>query len=106
MKVVIFPNDSDTISIVRPNYKDFLTEQEAIDVIKFRDVPKDIPYLIIEETDLPETKMFRSFWQADFSNPDGYGIGHKAWFELIQDKQSLEYIRQWEIETYGKELDD
>lgn len=45
-----------------------------------KDVPANVPYLIIEYDDLPEMETFFEAWECDFSNPDGYGIGSEAWF--------------------------
>ena len=45
-----------------------------------KDVPVGVPYKIINHTDLPEDQTFFNAWEADFSNPDGYGIGAEAWF--------------------------
>jgi hypothetical protein len=42
-----------------------------IDIAK-KDVPKGIPYKIIDASDLPD-REFRNAWTADFDNPDGIG---------------------------------
>jgi len=47
--------------------------------VALKDVPVGFPYLFIDETEFPSDKHFRDAWEADFSNPDGYGIGHDAW---------------------------
>ena len=45
-----------------------------------KDVPAGTPYLIVEDDAIPSDRSFREAWEADFSNPDGYGIGADAWF--------------------------
>ena len=45
-----------------------------------KDVPAGTPYLIVEDDVIPSDRSFRNAWEADFSNPDGYGIGPDAWF--------------------------
>ena len=45
-----------------------------------KDVPANTPYLIVEDDVIPSDRSFRNAWEADFSNPDGYGIGPDAWF--------------------------
>lgn len=46
-----------------------------------KDVPANTPYLFIDtDTDLPPDFDFFEAWEADFSNPDGEGIGADAWF--------------------------
>jgi hypothetical protein len=44
------------------------------------DVPAGVAYLIVEDDAIPSDRTFRGAWEADFSNPDGYGIGADAWF--------------------------
>ena len=44
-----------------------------------KDVPAGFPYLIISRDMIPDQTFFEAF-EADFSNPDGYGIGAAAWF--------------------------
>lgn len=65
---IIYPNNN-TISIVIPaNYSD-------IETIINKDIPNGVPYKIVSVDDLPSDRTFRNAWQADFSNPDGYGKG-------------------------------
>jgi hypothetical protein len=45
-----------------------------------KDVPAGVPYLIVNASDLPEDRTYRDAWTADFSQPDGIGIGADAWF--------------------------
>lgn len=45
-----------------------------------KDVPAGTPYLIIDASDIPEDRTYRDAWTADFSEPDGHGIGSDAWF--------------------------
>lgn len=65
---IIYPNNN-TISIIEPNY---LLD---INQIAKKDVPKGLPYKIIDSIHIPEDRTFRDAWQLDFSNPDGYGEG-------------------------------
>ena len=56
-----------------------------------KDVPANTPYLIVEDDVIPSDRSFRNAWEADFSNPDGYGIGSDAWFaEKAAAEQSEE----------------
>ncbi|MGF7008121.1 hypothetical protein [Aminobacter sp. BE110] len=45
-----------------------------------KDVPAGFPFRIIDEADIPADRSQRELWAADFSTPDGYGIGAEAWF--------------------------
>lgn len=46
-----------------------------------KDVPAGKPFKIIDSSYLPpeDQHMFLDALEADFSNPDGYGIGPDAW---------------------------
>jgi hypothetical protein len=68
MKLAIFPNET-TISVLVPAPNCELTLEQ----ICVKDVPTGVPYLIIDSSELPADREFRDAWEADFSNPDGYG---------------------------------
>ena len=40
-----------------------------------KDVPEGLPYLIVEDSDIPSSRELRLAWAADFSNPTGYSTG-------------------------------
>ena len=73
---IIFQNEDGEVSVIIPAPECGLTIEE----IARKDVPAGVSYKIIESSDLPEDRTFRGAWEADFSNPDGYGIGADAWF--------------------------
>jgi len=75
---VIYSNDRNSISILIPA-PEFL-ETYTIEDIAAKDVPAGRPYKIIDLADIPTDWDFRNAWEADFSNPDGHGIGADAWF--------------------------
>jgi len=75
-KQIIYPNENGAISLITPVIDCGLTVEQ----IARKDVPANTPYLIVESSDLPDDYTFFNAWQADFSNPDGHGIGHEAWF--------------------------
>lgn len=75
-KRIIYPSDEGGICIVNP----FLDCGLTLEEIAAKDVPAGKSYLIVSESDLPTDFLFFAAWEADFSNPDGYGIGHEAWF--------------------------
>lgn len=78
MKVVIFKNDAGSLSILRPIDGNGLTVEQ----IAVKDVPAGVPFRIIDESDLPEDTRYQAAWTADFSAPDGVGLGDEAWREL------------------------
>lgn len=67
MKKIIYQNDTG-ISVIIPADCGLTTEEIAI-----KDVPNGTPFLIINTTDIPTDRTQRHLWQADFSNPHGYG---------------------------------
>jgi hypothetical protein len=56
------------------------TGELAIEEVARKDVPIGVPYKIVDKSIIPTELDFRNAWEADFSNPDGYGIGAEAWF--------------------------
>jgi hypothetical protein len=56
------------------------TGELAIEEVARKDVPAGVPYKIVDKSIIPTELDFRNAWEADFSNPDGYGIGAEAWF--------------------------
>lgn len=50
-----------------------------INEIARKDVPAGKPFLIVDSEELPSGD-YRDAWTADFSQPDGVGIGADAWF--------------------------
>jgi len=71
---ILYPNSEGSLSVLHP------TGELPIEDICQKDVPAGTPYLIVEDDAIPSDRSFRNAWEADFSNPDGYGIGADAWF--------------------------
>jgi hypothetical protein len=70
---ILYPTN-DGVAIIIP-----AGELSILEVAR-KDVPANTPYLIVDTEDVPADRTFRGAWEADFSNPDGYGIGADAWF--------------------------
>jgi len=79
-KRIIYPNDEGGVSIIipAPEALDYMSIEE----IAAKDVPAGIQYKIVNLTDIPEDREFRSAWEVEIAEPDGVGIGHDAWFAL------------------------
>lgn len=73
-KVILYPSDGG-LCIVFPCECGLTVEQ-----IARKDVPAGKPYLIVDCSDLPTDQTYIDAWTADFSDPDGVGIGAEAWF--------------------------
>jgi hypothetical protein len=75
-KVIAYKkSDDNSIVLLYPN----LNCGIPIEEIARKDVPSEIPYILINKEELPDYEFFDAF-EADFTNPNGYGIGADAWF--------------------------
>ena len=81
MTRIIYPNEFGGISVVIP------TGELPIEEVAQKDVPAGVPYLFISTDDVPSDRTFRGAWEADFSNPDGYGLGADAYFAAKEANQ-------------------
>ena len=71
---IIYPTDDGGVAIIIP------TGDIEIAEVARKDVPEGKPYKIVDVADIPSDRTFRNAWEADFTNPDGVGIGADAWF--------------------------
>ena len=76
MKRIIYPRDNGGVCVVIPS------GELPFEEVCRKDVPAGVPYLVVNQEDYPDPadKVFFDAWEADFSNPDGHGIGADAWF--------------------------
>ncbi|MBX3583547.1 MAG: hypothetical protein KF810_16805 [Rhizobiaceae bacterium] len=74
---IIYPN-GDGVSVIYPDPK-FLVAGFTVEDAARKDTPAGIPYRIVNDDDIPVKDELRNLWTADFSDPDGYGIGPDAW---------------------------
>jgi hypothetical protein len=73
---IIYQNNDGGISIIIP------TGELAIEEVAKKDVPAGVAYKIVDVADIPEDRTFRGAWEADITEPDGIGLGYKAWIAL------------------------
>jgi hypothetical protein len=71
--LIIYPSPDGGIHMVVP------AGSHPVEEVAKKDVPRGLPYLFVEKTNIPEDIRFFSAWEADFSNPDGYGMGDQSW---------------------------
>jgi hypothetical protein len=76
MKNIIIYPDPDTGTICVCNPSGLIPAAE----VARKDVPAGTPYFIISSDLLPDW-WSQEAWEADWSFPDGYGIGHDAWIQ-------------------------
>jgi hypothetical protein len=81
---IIYPTDDGGFAIIIPADCGLTIEEIAA-----KDVPAGVPYKIVDVADIPSDRTFRGAWEADFTNPDGVGIGADAWF-AEQEAKKLE----------------
>lgn len=74
--IIIHPNEQGHLTFLYPAPECGLPIEE----IARKDVPAGVPYLIVHDDDVPKDHTYFEAFEADFTNPDGYGIGHEAWF--------------------------
>lgn len=74
-KLIVFPKDGGGVIFCYPaNCGIPLYE------IARKDVPAGKPFLLVPDEFVPKDLTFFEAFEADFSNPDGFGIGAEAWF--------------------------
>ena len=73
---IIYAQENGVAAIIIP----VATSELTIEEMARKDVPAGVPYKIIDITDIPEDRTFRNAWECVIDEPDGYGIGHEAWF--------------------------
>lgn len=77
MTEVIIYDDGGTLKVFVPSGEGL--ESYRITSLAERVVPSGIPFLIVDREEVPEDRTFRDAWEADFSEPHGYGLGYENW---------------------------
>jgi hypothetical protein len=104
MQAIIYPTDQGGIAVIIPapdcgiplfeigrkdvppivTYEgtgEFITDEQTDEEREImRKVVTPRPFRIIPTSAIPQDRTFRDAWTADFSAPDGHGIGADAWF--------------------------
>lgn len=75
-QTIIYPTNDGGVAVITPAPNCAMTIEE----IAVKDVPAGVPFKIVSAETIPEDRIFRAAWEADFTDPDGYGIGAEAWF--------------------------
>lgn len=65
---IIYPTDEGGVAIIIPADSGLTIEEIAA-----KDVPAGVPYKIVNVSDIPSDRTFRSAWEAQIGTPDGYG---------------------------------
>lgn len=80
---IIYTSEDGALCVVIPAKECGLPIEE----IARKDVPAGVPYKIVDVSVIPSDRSFRNAWEADFTEPDGYGIGSEAWFAEQEEAQ-------------------
>ncbi len=70
---IVFKNEDNSIGIITPT--DEALKFVTVIQVAEKDVPHDLPYWIVEDSIIPESRTFRSAWEIDesFGEPNGFG---------------------------------
>jgi hypothetical protein len=83
MQAIIYPNGQGGIAVILPAPDCGIPLRE----IARKDVPAGVAFRIIDAPTIPTDRTYRDAWTADFSAPDGCGIGAEAWFAEQEAKE-------------------
>ena len=73
---VIYQNIDETISILIPATE--VLEAVGLSAIAEKDVPKNLPYWLVDSADIPTDRSQRSAWRIDASMGDPAGFGGES----------------------------
>lgn len=82
MNKIIYPNETGGVCVIHP------TGELPIEQVALKDVPAGVPFLIVDDSDIPGDRTFRDAWTADFTSPHGHGLGHNAWVAQQQPESA------------------
>ena len=70
---IIFKNEDNSIGIITPTSE--ALSFATIEQIAEKDVPHNLPYWIVNTSDIPTDRAFRNAWEIDesFGEPNGFG---------------------------------
>lgn len=86
---VIFPkNDGGVAVLICHDENGNLLTDRPIEETARKNVPAGVSFRIVDAAEIPSDRSQRNAWVADFSSPDGYGIGAEAWFAEQAEKDA------------------
>ena len=83
---IIFKNQDNSVGIITPTAE--ALSFATIEAIAEKDVIKDLPYWIVEDSEIPEDRTFRNCWEIDesFGEPLGFGGLSNEFDDELLDK--------------------
>jgi hypothetical protein len=98
-KRIIYPTQDGGVAILIP------AGELSIEEVARKDVPAGVPFKIVDTTEVPDDRTFRSAWEADMTSPSGVGIGQQAWF-IEQYQTEITAISAEILPARGEEQTD
>lgn len=83
---IIFENQDKTMGIIIPAQECIYLF--GIEAIAKKDVPQDLPFWIVEDIHIPESREFRGAWEIDretIGEPNGYGHKGNTFEEVLEN---------------------
>lgn len=73
MNRIIYKNKDNSVAVLIPSQE--VLDTVGLQAIAEKDVPHNLPYWIVSDTDIPTDRTFREAWVIDESlgEPDGFG---------------------------------
>lgn len=88
---IVHPDGHGGVSVLICHHADGSPMCELpVEEIARKDVPAGLPYRIVDEVNIPADRSQRHLWTADFSKPDGHGIGPEAWLAEQEEAKLVE----------------
>ena len=87
---IIFKNTDNSVGVLIPTQE--VLDTVGLKAVAEKDVPRDLPYWLVNDIDIPSDRTLRDAWEIDNSlgEPDGFG-GESNEFS---DEQLLELYNQ------------
>jgi len=98
-KRIIYQTQDGGVAIIIPS------GELPIEEVARKDVPAGVQFKIIDTTEVPDDRTFRSAWEADMTSPSGVGIGQQAWF-IEQYQTEIAAINAETLPARGEEQTD
>ena len=85
---IIYPNDEGGVSVLIPAPE--CLQEHTIEEIAAKDVPAGKPYKIVDVSEIPSDRTFRSAWEVNEADlTDGVGAEHDM---FLDDPSHPDYV--------------
>lgn len=81
---IIYPQDNAPIAIIHP------TGLLTLALTAEQDVPHNVPYLVVDDSEIPADRRQRAGWVADFTNPNGFGGNYGVGTDWVVISRALD----------------